>query len=260
MTKIVVIGDVHGKYRYMERILFDAVHFHNVDYAVQVGDMGYAWPREPSYKLGRHRWDDSQRERILSVKKYWIDGNHENHDQLQADSGTSMEGWEYWPRGEVRRLGSCGTFLAIGGATSIDQDHRMEYEARTKEKIWWPQESITTADIDKAMHAVDMTDEPIRGVFSHEYPEGFGYPYIQKVFPCGQKDKDKLALVLHHAQPELWFFGHYHKTANGVYTHKGGERRTHWGCAPDVVYNRYWIIDEEGVTKHKLSGSHMHTL
>jgi hypothetical protein len=102
--------------------------------------------------------------------------------------------------------------MAMGGAWSIDQDDR------TPGASWWPEETISINDYDRAMRHVRKVD-----VFlSHDAPAGI--PKLEanlreydKVLRLDERhingskgNRTALWQVVKEAQPEILYHGHYH--------------------------------------------------
>jgi hypothetical protein len=161
--KIGIIGDVHGRIE----DLFGALEVFtdwDAHLLVQLGDFGWPWPgRAWAADLDRISTELTRRGQYL----LFVDGNH---DWIPEISGFPIaEDGVRWLRSRVGHLprGSRGfladgtrTFAALGGANSIDRQYR---PAGTS---WWPEESITVADLAVLGH------DPVDVLFSHDAPDG----------------------------------------------------------------------------------------
>ena len=132
--------------------------------------------------------------------------------------------------------------LFIGGASSIDKHYRVPGIE------WWPQELITTRDIDKA-----LTAQNVDVVVSHESP------YVPKLSNKGAEDdmaargpefaeavnvsrqqRELLRKILEQKQPRFWYHGHHHTRTTSILD---GCQFECLGCDGDAVSNRVLVID-----------------
>ena len=236
MTKVAIIGDVHGDWHALDIVLAHAIKKHQVDAVIQVGDFGYSWPGQKHWHPKRKKY--SNREKTLKgfpddLPMYWVDGNHENFDILFDDYGNSQPRWHYIERGTSFNIPEIGTLLGIGGANSID------IESRTPGYDWWPDEAPGYNDQHRAISTIDKCGT-IKAVISHEHPERFEYydsklnTYTKRI---GAPTRLLLDNIFTEVKPEFWFFGHHHK-------YKCGETDgCKWHCAPIITSLAYLIWD-----------------
>jgi len=214
----------------------------DITHIVQVGDFGYGWPQTKPFKISHGYYEtDELFERALKMPFFWLDGNHENHDLLEADHGASQSNTFYCPRGsviefklptrEVRRA------MFFGGASSIDKKYRIEGVT------WWPQESITYSQTQRAIESHNEVDI----VFSHERPSAFNYKHNFKE-GFGESDKNALEAIREVFKPPFWCFGHYHDYDRGE--HDG----TQWVCCPIIDDRSYTIWDGDSLEYYPNNG------
>lgn len=225
--KTLILGDVHGEWHSMNVAIARAFRDHpDITHIIQVGDLGYGWPGSKPFKLSRAFIEDDTIKYIQdNVSCMFLDGNHENHDLLDQDGGAWLPGWTYVPRGSVVELDNYRC-LFMGGASSIDKDNRKPHVS------WWPQESITYGQVQKALE----NDGPIHAVFSHEH--FMSCPYSDSRYagrPFGQSDKRLLEEIKQHFKPNFWFYGHHHFGATG------NVDGTEWYCCPVIDGYQYTI-------------------
>lgn len=197
--RILVAGDVHGDVHWWRKVCATAEYF-SCDTIFQVGDFGW-WPHvHPDYPAAACDLLDKH-----DVNAYWIDGNHENFDDLLA-MPAGPDGFvvcgprlKYVPRGtawtwnEVR-------FLGLGGAYSIDKHHRMLGLS------YWEQELITRADVERALNA-----GPADIMFAHDSPiMPPGLPDSYKNDATSRANREAVAAVAENAKPRVLYHGHYH--------------------------------------------------
>lgn len=240
MSQIAFIGDTQIDSKKCSDKLNASLSYLRGEYpelttVIQVGDFGY-WPS--SKHLGHHlnslRVPDG-------IKLYWIDGNHEDFNQMQKwDILNKLSPFKnhkayYVPRGTVLNL--CGhEILFIGGAESIDVLYR-------KNGVnWFPQESITDQDVEKCLAAVD--GKKIDIVVSHDAPRSF---HLYNLNPFGWQEfgwkkredykdysKDRLETIMQAVKPSWWFFGHYHLSMHGF------QDNINWRCLDQF---EFYILD-----------------
>lgn len=176
MKQITIIGDVHGKINEYHKIIS------NCEQSICVGDFGF-----------RKEWE-------------WLDNN-----KISINHKINMGNHDYIPVVN-RHLNSFGNhfyspifnLFTVRGADSIDKHLRIE------SKDWFANEELNYQE------QLDAFDKYIeckpRIVISHDCPQSvmtslFGYP-----------EKSQTRIMLEHMynehKPELWIFGHHHKSVN----------------------------------------------
>lgn len=205
-------GDWHGNYPEAINVTTKAEQL-GCKVILHVGDFGI-WHHDDIFlnKLNKklEKYD---------MYLYFVDGNHENFDKLYEipleEDGTRKirSRIHHLPRG-YRWEWAGVSFLAVGGAASIDKDYRR------KGVSWWSQEIITEDDVEKAIEGgkVDV-------LVSHDSPEGAPNLVVddvigqmkahrywgEKVMTYCYKNRKMLAKVTNVTTPNLIFHGHYHK-------------------------------------------------
>lgn len=122
--RVMFLGDSHGRTTFVQGALRWAGR-HEMDALVQVGDFGYwpAWRDGPGFMKQVYKFSEES-----GVPFYFIDGNHEDHDALDAlpddDFAETPYGITYIRRG-ARWEWDGTTFGAFGGAFSIDRSRRV---------------------------------------------------------------------------------------------------------------------------------------
>lgn len=205
--KVLLAGDTHGDLRHVVYLIHCAAQ-QGCDRIVQVGDFGY-WPHlEPFHEYV------AAAARSAAMTVYWLDGNHENFDALektvdmQATEPQEMEDnlW-YLARGSAWEWDGC-RFLALGGAPSVDKEHRVEGES------WWPQELLTEPEIERARN-----HGPADVLLTHDAPDGV-CPIVgpwYKGDPLSQHHRQIISAVTQAVQPKILVHGHYHHRYTGSF-------------------------------------------
>ena len=187
VKRALIIGDTHG-YHLPYRDAVEAAKQLDLDAVFQVGDFGY-WPE--------------QRPEMLvppELPVYWIDGNHERLDLLQAFTEPINEiaaNLYYIPRGVLHTISGCKT-LFVGGGYSIDKP------LRTPGFDWFPEETLSPAELDRA-----MAHEDVDVIIAHDCPNTA--PVVVDEYPASAHHRGMLQQIHSKYRSQFWFFGHYHK-------------------------------------------------
>lgn len=209
---IAMFGDWHGNLHFAKKAI-EALPGH-VEVAIHTGDFGYNF--DDAYLNAVNK---SARRKDIVVM--FVDGNHENHEWLNAqpidDDGVRRLRPRVWhlPRGF--RWEWCGLkFLAMGGAHSVDRQSRMPGVS------WWKEETITMAQAGAAINGGDVDV-----MISHDAPAGH---FIPGLAPSGMFPEAEINSANQHREVIRWiaesinvryiWHGHYHSKyrteSNGV--------------------------------------------
>lgn len=193
-SRIMVAGDIHGRFTEFDRLISRQCPA----MVMQCGDFGF-WPGQ-GMKLPLRGFRDAD-DNLVPV--YWVDGNHEDHRELQKlhREGHDLEiahGVHYQPRGSLLTLPDGRTVLFAGGAASIDKD------ARVYGVDWFPEEIFTEEEFRTLFPKVSRVDI----VISHTAPASVTLPSYMSDFY--DPSRAVLEAVLQKYRPEQWFCGHYH--------------------------------------------------
>ena len=235
---IYLAGDLHGewdifntfinsKIRQSKKVKTYLEQFDEVEAVIlQAGDFGY-WPHKHCTtdlsRRGRTLWNQYGIKNEVPglkdglVKIYWCDGNHENHDALDALETANpsqafheiMPGVYFASFGSILQLLDGTRVMFCGGADSIDKDWR------TPGDTWWPQEIINIQDMNRLPKPGSVS---VDWVLSHTCPTCF---QIEKVLGYSGKENDPskqyLDWIFKSFSPKRWWFGHYHDYRRGEY-------------------------------------------
>lgn len=205
-SRIVIAGDWHGDLDHASAVIGWAGR-EGAQGVVQLGDFG-VWQgvQGTAYLDGV-----SYAARKAGVWVAFVDGNHENHDILDAlpfdERGVRLVRDRLWhlPRG-IRWIWHRQMWLALGGATSLDRP------ARRPGVSWWPQEAITYA---QAAHAAVLG--PADVMLTHDCPAGVTVPGIppDSFWPADElaranAHRRQLREVVDAVRPSHLWHGHFH--------------------------------------------------
>lgn len=234
--KVLFAGDMHGNTGFVRATARHAVD-HHVDVVLQVGDFGF-WEHEPA---GVRFLDEvSDTARTSGVPWVFVDGNHDNVGLLRRTYTARdeegfvevREGLRYAPRG-LRWTWAGVSFLAFGGAYSVDKAWRLEEEAKprlkvmkknsyrrragaplrplpqTAETLWFPDEEATDAERDRVVGDA-VLHGPVDVMVTHDMPRGANPGWNRKDLPDCYPNQDRVAAVMRAATPQLLVHGHLH--------------------------------------------------
>jgi hypothetical protein len=143
----------------------------------------------------------------LDVKVYFLPGNHENHEMLEAmheqseltEEGFSEPAQNVFYTGRVNSWEWYGKrFAAVGGAYSIDKD------CRVPGRSWWSQELLTPDEI-KAAREIGFVDY----LFTHDAPRMNPFQFLKSDLDS-EINRSTMSSIAAEIVPERWFHGHYH--------------------------------------------------
>ena len=222
MTKVLFLGDTHGSIPHCAKAAKVAKRM-GADVIVQVGDWGMTWPEHPP----RDRVKALSNALAQSgVPMVFIDGNHECFDELErrgatTDVGRFVElapGVTYAPRGFAWEWDGV-RFLSLGGAFSVDIDPdpfcRPPWPGRVLGHSYWLQETITYADVDRA-----ITEGPVDIMITHDAPElpdelrWFMEKNHYKLDGASRSNRVAIRSVMDVVKPKLLVHGHIHHRYN----------------------------------------------
>ena len=209
--RVLLVGDTHANTAWLTRTVIPAAQREHSDLILQLGDFGW-WPGQPA---GDAFIEAARRS---PVPLWWIDGNHEHHDDLaQRRQAAGLEGRDplhlggnltYLPRGARIDLDDVHA-LGCGGAHSIDR------QLRNPGRSWFEAERITDTDI--AECAVGGHADIL---FSHDAPAGWDIPgmipdevlppRLRAELPACWSHRRALGDVFAASTPALVVHGHYH--------------------------------------------------
>lgn len=242
-TRIGLLGDTHGNFPWtrdaLQRFLTIGIRQIHV-----LGDFGFIWhggPREHKL-LGRL-------DTILAAgdaRLYVTGGNHEGYAALQRQFTVDEHGYRhlteqitFLPRGWRGRT-QAGTIVAsLGGANSIDRWRRRPPREDGHGGSWWPEESITEADLnslgtDRA-HVLLGHEAPwSRALEQHINWRRSGLKHWELAYAA--ESQQMFQRAVEQVQPRLTVSGHHHVWIDTVESHEsvsGEEFKTR-----SVVLNR----------------------
>lgn len=199
--KIAITGDMHG-----DGILrMEAIKEAGYSTLIVCGDFGYIWN-----DVERNNYDLDIINRI-GIKILFLDGNHENFDELEKYTYGEMYGGKvqiireniiHLLRGEVYLIEGRRVFI-LGGATSIDKEYRIPGVS------WWKQEIPNEAERNNSIKNLKLYDNNVDLILTHTAPTSvlniMGPVYRNHEFTDFLDKIDETVKFRH------WYFGHMHE-------------------------------------------------
>lgn len=257
MTRVLIVGDTHADDTFTANVL-KAAKANDVTTVIQLGDFGLTWDRNQLESITA--WLKRDKEN----KFYWLDGNHDQHDDIDAfmegsskdvpfnmrdvviDGKVFPNHMYYLPRGSVFTVGK-RTVLALGGAFSIDKEYRV------LGRSYWAQELISDADAERAIANAPLD---VDVMVTHDMPcvvnieremQSLGY----KIDTISKGNRLRLSQVVDAVRPQSLYHGHMHHRHDSVYETREGWRVAVHGIGANVkhgyidhnaVYNENYVI------------------
>ena len=207
----IISGDTHGTIDLRKIVLFFNEHeneYTSDDYLIICGDVGVC---------GFSTSDEAEALRVLRelpVTTLFVDGNHENFEQLNS------YGVDIWNGGKVHFVESKiihlmrgqvfdidGTrFFTFGGAHSIDKNLRAEGIT------WFPEEIPTREEYEEGWNNLERVDFQVDYILSHTGPRE-----VVAAMGYGELSDDEVELrqylqrVADNTEFTAWYFGHFHE-------------------------------------------------
>jgi hypothetical protein len=198
---IYITGDTHGDIDFKKLKTYFAYRYTSEkDILIILGDAGIIWSKTENYVF-----DYS----CLGPTVLFIDGNHENFGLLKKFPIVEIYSGHahrinnkiyHLLRGEIFKINGL-SFLAMGGATSIDR------YAREEGVSWWQDENILDSDIDNAIQNLKAYRGSVDYVLTHCAPGKIvnRYFHFNPDHNC-----DLLQDLMAQVNFKHWYFGHYH--------------------------------------------------
>lgn len=196
---IAITGDIHGTdFRRIKK-----AKKLGIDTLIVCGDFGYVWNnlKENEYNL---RIIDN-----IGVKVLFLDGNHENFDELERYPYKNMFGGKvqvlrkniiHLLRGEIYKINNKKVFV-MGGAISSDKEFRI------KGKSWWEQEVPNKRERQNAMLNLKDCNNEVDIILTHTAPTSI----IKQInIEYGDEYTDFLEGINGGTKFKHWYFGHMH--------------------------------------------------
>ena len=207
----IISGDTHGTLDLGKIVKFFDEHegeYNDKDYLIICGDVGACG------FSGSDELDTRNVYRNLPVTTLFVDGNHENFEQLNS------YGVDIWNGGKVHFVESKiihlmrgqvfdidGTrFFTFGGAHSIDKNYR------TEGITWFPEEIPNREEYEEGWQNLEKVDFQVDYILTHTGPRE-----VVAAMGYGEMSDDEVELrqylqrVADNTDFSAWYFGHFHE-------------------------------------------------
>ena len=230
--RVFVCGDIHADYdikKLSSKNWKEQKTLTKDDFLICLGDFGLPWSCGMKDDVTEHKvWDDII---MSSNDKYWLDwlaaknyttlvvlGNHEgSYNILKYIPSTYYEPINGYvkelklEKGVIRFLLRDSEykindkrFLVIGGALSIDKEHR------TPEISWWEEELLTKCEEDNILDIIERGNK-FDYVLTHTCPKrlipDLVYGFSDKIY---DPVSNFLDFIENRVEFKEWHFGHFH--------------------------------------------------
>lgn len=207
--KFYVCGDTHADIDWSK---LNSNHFYEgeeltkEDYVLICGDFGGIWDG------GKNDWYIQKWYNNKPWTTLFVDGNHENHDLLDAMPV------KQWNGGKIHRVSDSIIHLmrgqtydiygrkifTMGGADSIDKMYREENES------WWSREMPSKEETDEAFLNIKKAGFKVDYVFTHTAPSNI----VERINELYETDRltDELKFYSEVLDFKTWYFGHFHQS------------------------------------------------
>jgi predicted phosphodiesterase len=226
MPKLRLIGDAHGDEKQGIYGPWDEyiAHAQGAEQSLMVGDLDFVYSRILVLDPEKHKV---------------IAGNHDNYDKSSCAScnghgcaACSHRGYVFCQQ-TPHFLGDYGLWTPpsfteplfyLRGGYSIDKHHRL-----ARGFGWWPEEELT---YQQAMRALQFyAEHKPRIVVTHAAPKTVKHAlFTDNVEIQSSATEEVLDQMWQLHQPDMWFFGHYHRTWEDMLTPETGGGSTHFRC------------------------------
>lgn len=213
-----MVGDTHGATTWMRSKVIPHALKSRCQRIIQVGDFGFVWDNDADAV----DWELSRLDLMLTragLLLHFLPGNHDNHPMLAKLAGAARlsEEGHYMLKPSIYYTGRVSEwtwrdvrFAAVGGAASIDREHRVPGES------WWPEEMLSDAEVRAAQ---DLG--PVDVLFTHDAPAEMPSLALSPHVPSAQS-REAMSRIGRALRPKLWTHGHYHRSLAYQLRHDDG--------------------------------------
>lgn len=229
---IYATGDTHGDIRrFSSKVFFEQKELTKDDYVIILGDFGLVWDWRGESGEERNWLDWLEKKPFTTL---FIDGNHENHDRLDA---LPVEVWNggkihrirpsviHLMRGQVYHIDRF-SFFSFGGARSHDITDGILEPGDPRIKIWGRRNKLFRINKrewwNREMPSIQEMEEGRRNLLEHSWKVDYVLTHCaatdtaEQIAPDGGAADpltDYLQEIKEHLKYNAWLFGHYHVNA-----------------------------------------------
>jgi hypothetical protein len=206
----IIAGDIHGTLDIGKVVQFFAgrdEEYSKDDYLIICGDVGVC-----GFSAGNEA-ETRNILRGLPVTTLFVDGNHENFEQLNSYGVDEWNGGKvhfiesdiiHLMRGQVFEIDGT-SFFTFGGAYSLDKMYRTEGIS------WFPEEIPSREEYEEGWSNLKKADFHVDYILSHTGPRE-----VVAAMGYGEMSDDEVELrqflqrVADNTDFTAWYFGHFH--------------------------------------------------
>lgn len=211
MSRIFITGDTHADYDWKKlttKYFPEQKELTKDDYVIIAGDFGGVFLLDRTDKYIQKNYNER------NFTTLFVDGNHENHDALDAYPVEEWHGGKihriadsvfHLMRGQVFEIGG-KTFFTMGGAESTDRQYRKEG------KTWWTREMPSIEEYEEAITNLEKCGGKVDYVITHCAPEATlcALNMPDMYFRSVNELTSFFDTIAQTIQFKAWYFGHYH--------------------------------------------------
>lgn len=211
MSRIFITGDTHADYDWKKlttKCFPEQKELTKDDYVIIAGDFGGVFLLDRTDKYIQKNYNER------NFTTLFVDGNHENHDALDAYPVEEWHGGKihriadsvlHLMRGQVFEIGG-KTFFTMGGAESTDRQYRKEG------KTWWAREMPSIEEYEEAITNLEKCGGKVDYVITHCAPEATlcALNMPDMYFRSANELTSFFDTIAQTIQFKDWYFGHYH--------------------------------------------------
>lgn len=206
-------GDIHGELKKLVWLLVEKHKLSNGSLIV-AGDFGAGFGRPRSMEVLYNSVRKKLKKADITI--YVVRGNHDNPSYFDGEHN-----YPYLKFLEDHKVVEIEgkTVYPVGGAVSIDQKDRIEWNNKSKSfgsrKRWWWENEEPIKKLKDLPTGVDY-------IVSHEAPLSFEPVIVRKtedlsIWTKILDTRRYLDQILFNVRCSRWFHGHYHKSSSGAY-------------------------------------------
>lgn len=206
-----VCGDTHGdidfdKVEEFFEILKECREITKNDYLIILGDVGVCWDGGITDSVVQGLMQ------ALPCTVLWLDGNHENFDEIEQYPVVEWHGGNvqyireniiHLMRGQVYEIDG-KRFFVFGGGNSIDKRMRVPHVS------WWTQEMPSEEEYEEGWRNLEKVGYRVDYVLTHTCPEYIAHMLVPNVYPGEGELQQYFAELSQKIDFEVWYFGHWH--------------------------------------------------
>ena len=211
--RILFAGDCHGATDHVKALINEAGK-RECDRIFVLGDFGY-WEHMADGVKFLDKVSAFAIKRGISV--YFLDGNHDKTslllekyaDEPNDEGFLTVRGRLFYaPRGHQWTWDGV-SFIALGGAYSVDKQWRLDQERKGKRKggtLWFPEEEMTDEDMLNILGTVSRVDV----MLAHDKPFDSKPKWNRKAFEECAPNQLRLQWAVDALKPSMFLHGHLH--------------------------------------------------